>query len=87
MAAVNEFSDAAHSDMSTLEEQRKSLHAQKSAVTREIRLKKKRDGRLMAKAAANLSPEAMMRLATKKLASRAKAKARASVRCDAKRGG
>ena len=80
IAALNEFHDAAQSEMKTLEEQRKTLHAQKSAVSKQIRLKKKRDERLLAKAAKNLSPEAMMLLASRKMASRAKAKARANAR-------
>ena len=72
VAVLNEVNNAAQSEMADLQDRRKSLHAQKALVTKEIKLKKKRDDRLMAKAARNLSPEALMNLASKKLASREK---------------
>ena len=72
VAVLNEVNSAEQSEMADLQERRRSLHAQKAVVTKEIKLKKKRDDRLMTKAAKNLSPEALMSLASKKFASREK---------------
>ena len=68
--ALSQMDEQMQSEMSSLQERRKQLHIDKKAVTKSIRLKKKRDDRLLAKAGRNLSPEALLEIASKKLMDR-----------------
>ena len=68
--ALSQMDQDVQSEMSSLESRRKQLHIDKKAVTKAIRLKKKRDDRLLAKASRNLSPEALLEIASRKLMDR-----------------
>ena len=68
--ALSQMDEQVQSEMSALQERRKQLHIDKKANTKAIRLKKKRDDRLLAKASRNLAPEALLEIAAKKMRDR-----------------
>ena len=71
--------------MANLEAQQKDLLLQKKALTKQIRLKKVRDERLMSKAAKNLTAAQLLELASKKSAAeKAKASAKSKAKSKAK---
>ena len=80
VAALGSMLDQEAGREQGLEERRKSLKTETAQVTREIAKKRKRDNRLLEKAARTLSPEACLALAPRKLAAQAKSKARAKAR-------
>ena len=83
MAALNNFVSQDADRMQQLECRRRELKAEAAQVSRELVNKRKRDSRLLEKAARTLSPEACLQLASRKIAAQAKAKAKARAKAHA----
>ena len=83
VAALNNIGNQDADQVQQLENRRKELKAETAQVGKELVNKKKRDSRLLEKAARTLSPEACLQLASRKLASQAKAKAKAHAKAHA----
>ena len=86
-AYMESVGTASMASMASLEEQQKAFLAQKKTLTKQIRLKKVRDERLMSKAARNLSADQLFEMASEKAAvdkAKATAKAKAHAKGKAK---
>ena len=83
MTALDNFASHDADHLQQLESRRRELKAETAQVSRELVNKRKRDSRLLEKAARTLSPEACLQLASRKLAAQAKAKAKAQAKAHA----
>ena len=83
MAALDNLASQDVDHTQQLESRRRELKAEAAQVSRELVNKRKRDSRVLEKAARTLSPEACLQLASRKFAAQAKAKAKAQAKAHA----
>ena len=78
VAALSSIEDATAKEKSDLELRHKQISKERVAVARELRMKKKREDKLMQKSSSKLSGQQLLIAAARKVAKESKAKARAS---------